>query len=389
VREHVAIFDTTLRDGLQTPGLPVITRDARIEIARMLESMRVDVIEAGFPVSSPENFASVAAIAETVKESTICALSWATKDSITTVAEALAKARRSRIHLFLGSSKTHLGNLGLTQEQMIERSTDAIRFATRHFGDIEFSPEDGGRTDPDFLCRVIEAAIKAGATVINVPDTVGYCMPREYGERIRSLIERVPHDPTKVSWSVHCHDDLGCATANALEGVLAGARQVECTLYNIGERAGNTAMEEVVMAVRARQDYFPCDTRIDTTLFWEAARLVERITQIGIPPNKAVVGRNAFSHESGIHQAGVLKNRASYEVLNREDVGWKGHSIMLGPQSGRRGLQSVLRELGIELDNNQFEEAYRLFIEHADRHGQVSPDTLRTLVSPLRVSDVA
>jgi 2-isopropylmalate synthase len=188
---------------------------------------------------------------------------------------------------------------------------------------------------------------------------------------------------------VHCHDDFGCATANSLQGVLSGARQIECSLYNIGERAGNTALEEVVMAIRKRQDYYPCDTRIDTRLFWEAARLVEHITQVGIPPNKAVVGKNAFSHESGIHQAGVLKNRAAYEIMHPEEVGWKGRSIMLGPQSGRNGLRSVLVELGIQLDTNQFEEAYRLFVAHADQSGQVSPDTLRSIVAPLRVSDVA
>lgn len=387
--EHVAIFDTTLRDGLQTPGLPVVTREARLEIALMLERMGVDVIEAGFPISSPENYAAVKIIANQIKNSTVCALSMATKESITATAEALSGAKRNRIHLVLGSSKTHLGNLGLTQEQMVERVTDAIHFAGRYFGDIEFSPEDAGRTDFSFLCRVAEAAIRAGATVINIPDTVGYCMPREYGDRIRSLIERVPHDPARALWSVHCHDDFGCATANSLEGVLSGARQVECSLYNIGERAGNTAMEEVVMAVRKRQDYYPCDTRIDTTLFWEAARLVERITQVGIPPNKAVVGRNAFSHESGIHQAGVLKNREAYEVMHSAEVGWRGRSIMLGPQSGRNGLRSVLIELGIELDTNQFEEAYRLFVDYADRNGQVSPDTLRSIVAPLRVSDVA
>lgn len=389
MKEHVAVFDTTLRDGLQTPGLPAISRDARVEIARMLERMRVDVIEAGFPVSSPENFASVQAIARTVKESTVCALSWATKEGITATAEALQDAKRSRIHLFLGSSQTHLGNLGLTQDEMIERTTEAVRFAARYFGDIEFSPEDAGRTDTDFLCRVAEAAIAAGATVINIPDTVGYCMPREYGARIRSVIERVPYNSERILWSVHCHDDFGCATANSLEGVLAGARQVECTLYNIGERAGNTAMEEVVMAMRERQDYFPCDTRIDTTLFWDAARLVERITQVFIPRNKAVVGANAFSHESGIHQAGVLKNRAAYEVMDRHKVGWRGTNITLGSQSGRRGLRSVLIELGIELDSNQFEEAYHLLMAHADTHGQVGPDTLRNLIAPLRVDDVA
>lgn len=387
--KHLAIFDTTLRDGLQTPELPAIPRDARVEIACMLERMKVDVIEAGFPVSSPENFASVQAIAAAVKESTVCALSLATRESITTAAEALAKARRNRIHLFLGSSTTHLGKLGLTRESMLEQTSEAIRFARRYFGDIEFSPEDAGRTDFDFLCTVAEAAIAAGATVINIPDTVGYCMPHEYGERIRSLIERVPHDPERVSWSVHCHDDFGCATANSLSGVIAGARQVECTLYNIGERAGNTAMEEVVMAVRKRRDIFPCDTRINTGLFWEASRVVERITQVAIPRNKAVVGKNAFSHESGIHQAGVIKNPDTYQVMDPAEVGWRGMSLPLGAQSGRHAFRRRLIELGIELDTNQFAEAFARCKAYGDAHGPIGDDVLRTIVEPLRISSVA
>lgn len=389
MRKHVAIFDTTLRDGLQTPGLPAIPRESRVEIARILEHMRVDVIEAGFPVSSDENFASVRAIAATVKESVICALSMATQESILRCAEALQPAARGRIHLFLGSSPTHLRKLGLTRESMLERMSDAIRFARRHFGDIEFSPEDAGRTDLDFLCRVAEGAIHAGATTINIPDTVGYCMPPEYGARIRILRESVPHDPDKVTWSVHCHDDFGCATANSLSGVEGGARQVECTMYNIGERAGNTAMEEVVMAIRKRQDYFSCDTGIDAAFFGKAAHLVERITQVAIPRNKAVVGRNAFSHESGIHQAGVLKDPSSYEVMTPAEVGWEGRQLTLGAQSGRHALRAVLIELGVELSSNQFEEAYRRTMAYADEHGPVGSDTLLTIVAPLRVSDVA
>ena len=387
--KHLAIFDTTLRDGLQTPELPAIPRDARVEIALMLERMKVDVIEAGFPSSSPENFASVQAIAGNIKESTVCALAMTRQEDIIAAAEALSKARRGRVHIFLGSSDIHLDNLRLTREQMIERAVDAIRFAGRHFGEIEFSPEDAGRTDIDFLCRVVEAAIAAGATVINIPDTVGYCMPEEYGKRIRSVIERVPHNPDSITWSVHCHDDFGCATANSLSGIMAGARQVECTLYGIGERAGNAAMEEVVMAVRKRRDIFPCDTRIDTALFWDATRVVERITQVAIPRNKAVVGRNAFKHESGIHQAGVLKNRAAYEVMSREEVGWKGRSFTIGPQSGRNGVRAVLTELGVEFGHNQFEEAYRIIMEDADKHGMVGMDRILELVTPLRMSGVA
>lgn len=389
MRKHVAIFDTTLRDGFQTPELPAIPREARVEIARMLERLKVDVIEAGFPVSSDENFASVHAIACTVKESVVCALSRAERDGIERAAEALSPAPRSRLHIFLGSSAIHRHNLRLDEEAMLRKTAESVAFARKHFGDIEFSPEDAGRTDTEFLCRVAETAIRAGATVINIPDTVGYCMPSEYGEKVRSVIERVPHDPDKVTWSVHCHDDLGCATANSLFGVLAGAGQVECTLYGLGERAGNAAMEEIVMAIRKRADIFGRDTRIDATQFFEASRLVERLTQVAIPRNKAVVGRNAFRHESGIHQAGVLKNRASYEVMDREEVGWKGRSITLGAQSGRNALRATLLELSIELGPNQFEEAYHRTMAHADRHGPVGPDTLRDLIAPLRIEDVA
>lgn len=386
---HVAIFDTTLRDGLQTPELPAIPTEARVEIACMLERMRVDVIEAGFPISSDGNFEAVRAIARTVKESTVCALSMATRESIERAAEALSPAARPRVHVFLGSSDTHLRKLGLTQERMLERVRDAIVCARTHFGDVEFSPEDAGRTEMEFLCRVAETAIAAGARTINIPDTVGWCMPEEFGRRLHDLRERVPHDPEKVTWSVHCHDDFGCATANSLSGVMHGARQVECTMYNIGERAGNTAMEEVVMAIRKRRDVFPCDTRIDATLFWEASRTVERITQVAIPRNKAVVGRNAFAHASGIHQAGVLKDRASYEVMERAEVGWKGQPLSICAQSGRNGLRAVLRELGVEFGHNQFEEAYRLIMADADRTGTVWPDRILQIVEPLRMGDVA
>jgi 2-isopropylmalate synthase len=300
---------------------------------------------------------------------------------------ALSQGHRTRVHIFLGSSATHLEKLSLTQRAMLEKTDAMIRFAARHFGEIEFSPEDAGRTEAGFLAEVARTAIEAGATVINIPDTVGHCMPREYGERMRALIQTV-HGP-RVVWSVHCHDDFGCGTANALEGVLAGARQVECTLYNLGERAGNTALEEVVMAVRKRTDLFSCDTRISTPLLWKAARLVERTTGVAIPRNKAIVGRNAFSHESGIHQAGVLKNRASYEVMNPDEVGWQGQHLPLGPQSGRHAFKARLIELSIELNHNQFEEAFRQFKVYADANGSVSDDALRDMVEPIRIVSVA
>ncbi len=389
MREHLAIFDTTLRDGLQTPGLPAVSLEARVEIALMLERMGVDVIEAGFPMSSEVNFNSVRAISKVVTKSTVCALAMATKESVECAARALESARRARIHIFLGSSRSHLKRLRVSEAEMLERTEMAIRHAVGHcgFGEIEFSPEDAGRADFDFLCRVAKVAIAAGARIINIPDTVGNCMPHEYGERMRKLRERTPDE--RVVWSTHCHDDFGCATANTLEGVRAGARQVECTLYQLGERAGNAAMEEVVMAVRKREDVFPCDSRIDATLFWEAARLVERITTVAIPPNKAVVGRNAFSHTSGIHQDGVLKDPSTYQVMSPEEVGWQGKSLPLGPQSGRHGFRQRLIELGIELNANQFAEAYRLFKEYADEHGEVDDEALRRIVAPLRSSEVA
>ena len=389
MHKHLAIFDTTLRDGLQTPGLPPITRDARVEIALMLERMGVDVIEAGFPISSEENFKSVEAVAKAVSKSTVCALAMATEESVECAARALAWAPRARVHIFLGSSTTHLSRMHLNQAEMLERTQRIIRHAVVRcgFGEIEFSPEDAGRTDFDFLCRVVEAAISAGARIINIPDTVGYCMPHEYGERIRSIIDRFPN--FDVVWSVHCHDDFGCATANSLMGVIAGARQVECTMYNIGERAGNAALEEIVMAVRRRQDVFSCDTRIDATMFWEAARLVENITKVSIPRNKAVVGENAFAHESGIHQDGVLKNPTTYEVMRPDEVGWQGRSLPLGPQSGRHALAERLKKLKIELNTNAFTEMFARFKTYADEHGQVSDEALYMLSEHLRTSNIA
>src|SRR3989344_4856852 len=386
--KHLAIFDASLRDGLQAPGLPAISRKERLRIARMLESMGVDVIEAGFPASSPENFASVELIADTIKDSTVCALAMATHDTVQIAAEALARAKRSRVHIFLGSSPKHLKKLGLTHKEAVVRALSSIRHATKFFGEIEFSPEDAGRADMDFLCTLIEQTIAAGATVINIPDTVGYCMPGEFGERIRTLRNRVPN-ADKIIWSVHCHDDFGCATANTLAGVKAGARQVEGTLYQLGERAGNAAWEEVVMAVRKRQDYFGCDSRIDTSQLWKAARIVEKITNVAIPPNKAVVGKNAFSHESGIHQDGVLKDPGTYEVMDPCEVGWQGRSLPLGAQSGRSGVRGRLHTLGIKLNDNQFEEVFARFKNYADSQGPVGDESLQGIVTTVLDMTVA
>ena len=384
--KHLAIFDTTLRDGLQTPGLPAISRTERLRIAQMLESMGVDVIEAGFPSSSPESFASVKAIAEAVTESTVCALAMATKESIDRAAQALAPAKRSRIHIFLGSSEKHLKKLGLSCGQMTGRVDWAVRYAAKLgvFDEIEFSPEDAIRTDFGFLARVVQVAVQAGAAVINIPDTVGYSMPEEYGRYIRHLRDHTRKYATggkKVVWSVHCHDDFGCATANTLSGVKAGARQVEGTLYQLGERAGNAAWEEVVMAVRKRQDYFDCDSRIDASQFWKAARTVEEITKVAIPPNKAVIGKNAFSHESGIHQDGVLKDPGTYEVMDPREVGWQGRSLPLGAQSGRSGVRQRLHALEIRLSDKEFEDVFARFKNYADIQGSVDDESLRGIVT--------
>jgi 2-isopropylmalate synthase len=324
------IFDTTLRDGEQSPGASM-TRDEKLRIARQLERLRVDVIEAGFAASSEGDFQAVKAIANAITESTVCSLSRANDRDISKAAEALKGAKRSRIHTFIATSALHMEKkLRMTPDQVFEQAKKSIRFARNLAADIEFSPEDGYRSDVDFLCRVLEAVITEGATTINVPDTVGYAVPELYGEFIHTLRTRIPNSD-KAIWSVHCHNDLGMGVANSLAGVkIGGARQVECTINGLGERAGNTALEEIVMAVRTRSDFFPVQTRIDTTQIVPASRMVSQITGFVVQPNKAVVGANAFAHASGIHQDGVLKNRNTYEIMTAEDVGWTTNKIVLG-----------------------------------------------------------
>ncbi|RSZ57835.1 2-isopropylmalate synthase [Massilia atriviolacea] len=379
---RLIIFDTTLRDGEQSPGASM-TKDEKVRIARQLERMRVDVIEAGFAAASPGDFEAIRAIAGAVRESTICSLSRANDRDIARAAEALAPAERKRIHTFIATSPLHMQmKLRMAPEQVLEQAKIAIRCARQYTDDIEFSPEDGSRSDEDFLCRVLEAVIAEGATTINFPDTVGYAVPEVFGATIRRLRERIPNSD-KAIWSVHCHNDLGLAVANSLAGVMiGGARQIECTINGLGERAGNTALEEVVMALRTRGDHFKLELGIDTTQIVAASKMVSQITGFAVQPNKAVVGANAFAHASGIHQDGILKARETYEIMRAEDVGWAANKIVLGKLSGRNAFKERLRELGIELDSEaEVNAAFARFKELADRKSEIFDEDIMALVS--------
>ena len=380
--EQLIIFDTTLRDGEQSPGASM-TRDEKLCIARQLERLKVDVIEAGFPASSQGDFEAVKAIAHSIKESVVCGLARANDRDITRAAEALVGARRARIHTFIATSALHMEKkLRMTPEQVHEQAKQAVRFARNLCDDIEFSPEDGYRSDMDFLCRVLETAIKEGATTLNIPDTVGYAVPELYGAFIRTLRERVPNSD-KVVWSVHCHNDLGLAVANSLAGVkIGGARQVECTINGLGERAGNTALEEIVMAVKTRRDHFGLDLNIDATQIVPASRMVSQTTGFVVQPNKAVVGANAFAHASGIHQDGVLKARDTYEIMRAEDVGWAANKIVLGKLSGRNAFKQRLQELGIEMQSEaDINTAFARFKDLADRKSEIFDEDIIALAS--------
>jgi 2-isopropylmalate synthase len=380
--DQLIIFDTTLRDGEQSPGASM-TKDEKLRIARQLERLRVDVIEAGFAASSNGDFEAVHAIAQAIKESTVCSLSRANDRDIARAAEALKPAARSRIHTFIATSPLHMEKkLRMTPEQVLEQAKLSVRFARNLCADIEFSPEDGYRSEMDFLCRVLEAVIKEGATTINVPDTVGYAVPELYGTFIRTLRERVPNSDQAV-WSVHCHNDLGMAVANSLAGVkVGGARQVECTINGLGERAGNCSLEEVVMAVKTRKDYFGLDVNIDTRHIVAASRMVSQTTGFVVQPNKAVVGANAFAHASGIHQDGVLKARDTYEIMRAEDVGWSANKIVLGKLSGRNAFKQRLQELGVQLDSEaDINAAFAKFKELADRKSEIFDEDILALVS--------
>ena len=380
-KEKLIVFDTTLRDGEQSPGASM-TRDEKIHIAKALERMRVDVIEVGFPMASVGDFEAVSAVARVVKESTVCGLARALKKDIERVSEALEFAESARIHTFIATSPIHMQRkLRMSEDQVIEQAVAAVRQARRHTDDVEFSPEDAGRSEFDFLCRVIENVIRAGATTINIPDTVGYNIPHQFGDLLARLIENIP-DSDKVIFSVHCHNDLGLASANSLSAVLNGARQVECTINGLGERAGNASLEEIVMTVHTRQDVFPCITGVDTRQIVPTSRMVSTVTGFPVQPNKAIVGANAFAHEAGIHQDGVLKARETYEIMRAEDVGWASNKIVLGKHSGRNAFRTRLHELGVAFDTEEeLNHAFANFKDLADRKHEIYDEDLHALVS--------
>ena len=376
----VTVFDTTLRDGEQSPGAALNVNE-KIEIAHALEEMGVDVIEAGFPISSPGDFRAVQRISREIRSCVICGLTRANREDIETAARALEGAARPRIHTGLGVSDIHVRyKLRTTREEALERGVDAVRHAKQFVDDVQYYAEDAGRADPNYLYRVLEAVIAAGATVVNIPDTTGYTSPDEFGALIRSIAENVPNIH-RATLSVHCHNDLGMATANTLAGVLNGARQVEVTVNGIGERAGNCSLEEVVMALRTRHDLFGLVCGVDARRIYPISRLVSHLTGIPVQPNKAIVGANAFAHSSGIHQDGVLKERTTYEIINPRDVGVPDSEIVLSARSGRAGLRHRLAELGYVLDEEQFEKVYQRFLGVADKKKTVDTRDLEAIVA--------
>jgi 2-isopropylmalate synthase len=379
--DHLIVFDTTLRDGEQSPGASM-TNEEKMRIAKQLERLKVDVIEAGFPASSNGDFAAVKAIANAIKGSTVCALARANEQDVRRAGEALQGAKSGRVHTFIASSPIHMKmKLRMTPEQVLEQAVKAVRWARDYTDNVEFSPEDAGRSEIDFLCRLLEATIAAGARTVNIPDTVGYTMPWQFGALVKTLRERIPNSD-KAVWSVHCHNDLGVAVANSLSAVMNGARQVECTINGLGERAGNASLEEIVMAVKTRKDIFACTTRIDTTQIVAASKLVSGITGFPVQPNKAIVGANAFAHESGIHQDGVLKHRETYEIMRAQDVGWGANRLVLGKLSGRNAFKTRLAELGIDLGSEEaVNHAFARFKELADKKGEVFDEDLHVLAS--------
>ncbi|PPB82102.1 2-isopropylmalate synthase [Albidovulum inexpectatum] len=378
-QERVLIFDTTLRDGEQSPGA-TMTHEEKLEIAALLDEMGVDIIEAGFPIASEGDFEAVSAIARQTKNAVICGLARANFKDIDRCWEAVRHARRPRIHTFIGTSPLHRAIPNLDQDQMAELIHETVSHARNLCDDVQWSPMDATRTEHDYLCRVVEIAIKAGATTINIPDTVGYTAPRESAALIRMLKERVPGADTVV-FATHCHDDLGMATANALAAVEAGARQIECTINGLGERAGNTALEEVVMALKVRNDIMPFYTNVDTTKIMNISRRVAAVSGFPVQYNKAIVGKNAFAHESGIHQDGMLKNSQTFEIMRPEDVGLSSTSLVLGKHSGRAALRAKLRDLGYELADNQLNDVFVRFKALADRKKEVYDDDLIALMT--------
>ena len=375
---RVYIFDTTLRDGEQVPGCKLNTEE-KLMIASKLDLLGVDVIEAGFPVSSPGDFQSVAAIAKLVKNATVCGLTRVVQNDIKVAAEALTYAKRPRIHTGIGTSESHMKyKFKATPEQIIERAVAAVKYAKSFVEDVEFYAEDAGRSDNVFLARVCEAVIKAGATVLNIPDTTGYCLPEEYGQKIKYLKENVT-GIDKAILSCHCHNDLGLATANSIAGVMNGARQIECTINGIGERAGNTSLEEVTMILK-QHPYLELNTNINTTMLTEMSQLVSDTMGMPVQPNKAIVGTNAFAHSSGIHQDGVIKNRETYEIMDPKDVGAETSSIVLTARSGRAALAYRAKNVGYNLTKRELDTVYSDFLNFADKHKEVTDTDIHQII---------
>ncbi|ETA84609.1 2-isopropylmalate synthase [Eikenella corrodens] len=378
---RIVVFDTTLRDGEQSPGA-AMTKEEKVRVARQLERLGVDVIEAGFAAASPGDWEAVHEIAQTITESTVCSLARAVENDIRKAGEAIAPAPKKRIHTFIATSPIHMEyKLKMKPQQVIDAAVKAVKIAKEYTDDVEFSAEDAVRSDLDFLAKIFTAVIDAGATTINIPDTVGYSVPSAWYERISSIIRSVPNG-SKVVWSTHCHNDLGMAVANSLAAIQAGVRQVECTINGLGERAGNASLEEIVMALKVRHDLFGLETGIDTTQIVPASKLVSSITGYPVQPNKAIVGANAFAHESGIHQDGVLKHRETYEIMSAESVGWSANRLSLGKLSGRNAFKTKLAELGIELGSEEaLNAAFARFKELADKKREIFDEDLHVLVS--------
>ncbi len=379
--ERVRIFDTTLRDGEQSPGCSM-NLDEKVRLACQLETLGVDIIEAGFPIASDGDFAAVKAVAAECRDVTVAALCRTSEQDVRRAAEALRGAARPRIHTFVATSDIHLEfKLKKTRDEVIDMTRKAIRLAREFVDEIEFSAEDATRSDPNYLCEVFTAAVHEGATILNVPDTVGYTLPNEFSDLIRTVRERVVGDRTDITISVHCHNDLGLAVANSLAAVAAGARQIECTINGIGERAGNASLEEVIMAMNVRADRLPFTTGIDTREIYATSQLLSCTIGFGVQPNKAIVGRNAFAHEAGIHQHGVISNPLCYEIMTPESVGVPTNALVLGKHSGRHALALRYAELGYTLNHDELERAYRRFTELADRKKRIYDQDLLSLIS--------
>ena len=379
--EIVKIFDTTLRDGEQSPGASM-TVDEKVIIAKQLEKLRVDIIEAGFAAASAGDYSAVSEVAKNIKNSTVCSLARAIPRDIKAAGEAVSYARKNRIHTFIATSPIHMEKkLRMSPKEVINAAVDAVKLALNYTDDVEFSAEDAVRSDLSFLVEIFEAVINAGAKTLNVPDTVGYSMPSDWGQKVASLIQKTKNG-NSVIWSTHCHNDLGMAVANSLAAVSSGVRQVECTINGIGERAGNASLEEVVMGLKVRHDLYNCETQIDTTQILQTSRLISQITGYQVQPNKAIVGANAFAHESGIHQDGVLKHRETYEIMAPQDVGWATNRIVLGKLSGRNAFKQRLEKLGMDVtSDDELGILFEKFKELADRKTEIFDEDIQSLVS--------